>query len=257
MSPNGAAPVRIALTMHVNGRQRSSMNTNYCIVVAHQVFTQLSQRLMRRRNMRSILFGSATFALMTMGCASGGGVKVSTTAAPDAHLTMLRTFRVLETLQRRADAPALPANDPMLNNSITNRQLRADLVLGLQQKGYAIEETNPDFLVAFYAGTREKMDTTYWNPGPGWRYGYRGFGFRGSRFRSAWPWYGYASPFPAMQVSTYTQGAVIVDVIDPSTMELLWRGQGVATVSEDPMKYAQELDKSVGAILGKFPQAGR
>jgi hypothetical protein len=206
--------------------------------------------------MRSILFGSATLALVTVACASGG-VKVSTTEAPGANLTMLHTFRVLETPQRRADAPALPPNDPMLDNSITNRQLRGDLVQHLQQKGYTTNAANPDFLVAFYAGTREKMDTTYWNPGFGWRYGYRGFGFRGSRFRSAWPWYGYASPYPAMEVSSYTQGAVIVDVIDPKTMELLWRGQGVATVSDDPMKYAQELDKSVAAILEKFPAAAR
>lgn len=207
--------------------------------------------------MRSILSCSAALALATAACASGGGVKVSTTAAPEANLTMLHTFRVLETPQRRADAPALPPNDPMLDNSITNRQLRADLVQRLQQKGYTMDAANPDFLVAFYAGTREKMDTTYWNPGFGWRYGYRGFGFRGSRFRSAWPWYGYASPYPAMEVSSYTQGAVIVDVIDPRTMELVWRGQGVATVSDNPTKYAQELDKSVGAILDKFPAAAR
>lgn len=206
--------------------------------------------------MRPILFGSAIVVLATVACASGA-VEVSTTVAPGANLTMLHTFRVLETPERRADAPALPANDPMLDNSITNRQLRAALVQRLQQKGYAMDAARPDFLVAFYAGTREKMDTTYWNPGFGWRYGYRGFGFGGPRFRSAWPWYGYGSPYPAMELSTYTQGAVIVDVIDPSTMELLWRGQGVDAVSDDPMKYAQELDKSVSAILGEFPPAAR
>ena len=207
--------------------------------------------------MRSILFASATFAVAAMACASNGRVKVSTTAAPGANLSMLHTFRVLEMPQRRADAPALPANDPMLDNSITNRQLRADLVQRLGQKGYTMDADNPDFLVAFYAGTKEKMDTTYWSQGYGWRYGYRDFGLRGRRFRSAWPWYGYASPYPAMEVSTYTQGAVIVDVIDPKTMELLWRGQGVAEVSDDPNKYMQELDKSVGAILDKLPPAAR
>jgi hypothetical protein len=39
-------------------------------------------------------------------------------------------------------------------------------------------------------------------------------------------------------------------------MELVWRGQGVDAVSNDPVKYGQELDKSVAAILGKFPSAG-
>src|SRR4051812_50066875 len=121
--------------------------------------------------MRSILFGTVIIAFATLGCSSSSAVKVSTTVAPGADLSMLRTFRVLETPQRRADAPALPANDPMLDNSISNRRLRSDLVQRLQQKGYAADTANPDFLIAFYAGTREKMDTTYWNPGFGWRYG--------------------------------------------------------------------------------------
>ena len=58
-----------------------------------------------------------------------------------------------------------------------------------------------------------------------------------------------------MQVSEYTQGSVIVDVIDPKTMELIWRGQGVATVSDDPATYNKELDKSVSKILNSFPPA--
>jgi hypothetical protein len=58
-----------------------------------------------------------------------------------------------------------------------------------------------------------------------------------------------------MQVNEYTQGSVIVDVIDPQTQELLWRGQGVANVSSDPGKYTQEMNQSVAAILKKFPQA--
>jgi hypothetical protein len=200
--------------------------------------------------LRAPLF--AVVATAAIACGSSG-VRVTTTAAPDADLASLRTFRVLAAPQRRADAPALPAGDPMLNNSITNRRLRADLVQGLLQKGYTADSTAPDFLVAYYAGTMEKMDTTYWLPDAGWSYGYRRFGRFGPRFRSAWPWYGYASPYPAMEVRNYTSGAVIIDVIDPKTMELVWRGQGIAEVSDDPNRYAGELDRSVNAILKDFP----
>jgi hypothetical protein len=197
---------------------------------------------------------TAAVTLASIACASRG-VQVSTTEAPDANIASLHTFRVLDAPRRRADAPALPADDPMLTNSITNQRLRADLVQGLTQKGYAADAAAPDFLVAYYAGTMTKMDTTYWLPDAGWRYGYRRFGLFGSRYRSAWPWYGYASPYPAMQVRNYTSGSVIVDVIDPKTMELLWRGQGVANVSDDPDRYAKELNTSVMAILKRFPQA--
>jgi hypothetical protein len=207
--------------------------------------------------MRSkILLTTITSAfVLTAAACSTGGVKVRTTMAPDASLSGLHTFTVLAAPERSNRAPALASTDPMLNNSITNQQLRNDLVQGFQGKGYTLDSSNPDFEVAYYAGTKEKMDTTYWNPGPAYRYGYRGFGLRSNRFAWAWPYYsGYGYGYPYGQVEEYTQGTVIVDVIDPKTQELLWRGQGVATVSDDPAKYSQDLSQSVNAILKKFPQ---
>lgn len=43
--------------------------------------------------------------------------------------------------------------------------------------------------------------------------------------------------------------------IDPKTKELLWRGQGVAAVSDDVQAYQREVEKTVAAILQKFPPA--
>jgi len=57
----------------------------------------------------------------------------------------------------------------------------------------------------------------------------------------------------APTVTQYTQGTVIVDVFDPKTKELLWRGQGVAAVSDNEQQYEQELKKTVEAIVDKFP----
>ena len=56
-------------------------------------------------------------------------------------------------------------------------------------------------------------------------------------------------------VTQYTQGTLIVDVIDPKTKELLWRGQGIAAVSENEQVYEQDLQKTVEAIVDKFPAA--
>ena len=51
----------------------------------------------------------------------------------------------------------------------------------------------------------------------------------------------------------YTEGTVLVDVFDPKTKDLLWRGQGVAAVSDNQAQYEQELKKTVAAIVDKFP----
>jgi hypothetical protein len=57
--------------------------------------------------------------------------------------------------------------------------------------------------------------------------------------------------------TVYTEGTVIVDVVDATSHELLWRGRGVATVSRDPERYRQNLREIVEAIVQKFPLAVR
>jgi hypothetical protein len=56
-------------------------------------------------------------------------------------------------------------------------------------------------------------------------------------------------------VTQYTQGTLIVDVIDPKTKDLLWRGQGIAPVSENEQVYERDLQKAVEAVVDKFPAA--
>jgi hypothetical protein len=205
--------------------------------------------------MRSTMLFVAGAALTAVaGCSRG--VTVRTTAEPGANLTGLHTFYVLAPPTRSANAAPLSANDPMLDNSITNRQLRTALTQAFQAHGYSpVPRESADFEVAYYAGTKEKFDTTYWGPtfDRGWRYSYRG------RRGWAWPYYGagyYGGPYygGGASVSSYTQGQVIVDVTDPKTSELLWRGQGVEPVSSDPNKYANDMQKVVNAIVAKFPQ---
>jgi Domain of unknown function (DUF4136) len=175
--------------------------------------------------------------LAVAACAS---VDVRTATSPDANLSTLRTFSIM----RRADPQspsASSANDPVLVNSISNRALRADLVKGFEDRGYALSDSNPDFKVAYYASTKDKLDVTYWDYG--YPYYPRWWGWRG----------GFAASGPT--VTEYTQGTVIIDVIDPNTKELLWRGQGVANVSDNEAQYEQDLWKTVTAILDKFPRA--
>jgi hypothetical protein len=133
------------------------------------------------------------------------------------------------------------SNDPMLVNSISNRALRADLQQGFEKLGYAVDDGTPDFCVAYYASTNQQLDITYWD------YGYP--------LRPRW-WRGWGAGRGAMDVPTvtqFTQGTVIVDVFDPKNKELLWRGQGVAAVSDNQQQYVQELQTTVAAILAKFP----
>jgi uncharacterized protein DUF4136 len=185
---------------------------------------------------RSSLATPAALVLALTACAS---VDVHTVTSPDANLKALHTFAVMPQPDRRSPA-AQSTNDPMLVNSISNRALRADLVKAFENRGYVLSDT-PDFTVAYYASAKEKLDVTYWDYG----YGYY----------PHWWGRGFYNPGYAPSVTEYTQGTVIVDVVDPKTRELLWRGQGVAAVSDDEAQYEQDLWKTVTAILEKFPRA--
>src|SRR5882724_6300951 len=192
-----------------------------------------------------LVAAAAAAALTLTACA--GAISVRTALSPDASLHGLRTFRVLPTPEPKIAGAVSSTNDPMLVNSISNRALRADLAQEFAGRGYVATDSNPDFCVAYYASTNQKLDITYWDYGYGWRPNWWSGWGRG--WGGDW---GIASGPVATQ---YTEGAVIVDVFDPKTKDLLWRGQGVAAVPDNEPQYEQELKKTVAAIVDKFPAA--
>ena len=183
-----------------------------------------------------ILLGGALTAL-TVGCA--GSLHVRTIEAPDAPFASLHTFRVLPTPPPRDGHARTSAYDPMVDNSIANRALRQTITRAFTDRGYASVGTNPDFVVAVYASAHEKLDVTTWDYG----YPYWPRGPWGRRGRVV------------DQVTTYTEGTVVVDVLYPRTRELMWRGTASATLSEDPVQDLRALQVVAEAVVRKFPHA--
>ncbi len=173
-------------------------------------------------------------ATMVALAACSHNVSVRTQAAPGFSVAGRTTFRVLQ-----APSPVGIVNssayDPMLANSITNQALRRDIVRAMEDRGYQLATDAPaDLDVAFYAAAQEALDIHTYD------YGYT--------------WHGW--PREYTEVTNYEKGTVIVDLVDPRTRQLLWRGQGVAAVSTDPNKYVNELDKVVNSIAKQIPTAG-
>jgi hypothetical protein len=176
-------------------------------------------------------FIAAPVCALLVGCSS---VSINTQVAPNADLSSLKTFQMMTPPHRRDGVPG--PNDPMLDNSITNRALSDAIATSFQARGYTAVGTNPDFTVAYYASARERLDVTQWN------YGYPG------------RWGGWYGPV-GYQVTPFVEGTVIVDVVDAKTHALVWRGRGVSTVSPDPNIYSRNLDYTARKIVEKFPQA--
>lgn len=179
----------------------------------------------------------ATIAALAVGCRSS--IDVRTMAAPDAGLSRLHNFRMLPGPARRVGLPVTGADDPMISNSIANQVIRDQIVKSFQRRGYTFDEQNVDFVVAFYATAREKLDVTMWD------YGYP--------FAVEWP----ANPRPMPVAAPYLEGSVIIDVLRAGTRQLLWRGQGKAELTDDPSANVKQLAKAAEAIVAKFPQEVR
>jgi hypothetical protein len=177
---------------------------------------------------------AAVFA--TTGCAPA--VHVRTAANPEANVASLQTFRVLPTPVRRGAPASMLDIDPMRPNSSMNRGLRDDLARAFERRGYSADTANPTFAVAYYASAWDRLNVTVWD------YGYP--------YSGGWT---FVHDEPENRATEYTQGTVIVDVIDPKSGQVLWRGRGVSKVSDDPKTYARELEKTVTAIVDKFPHA--
>jgi hypothetical protein len=192
--------------------------------------------------MRSALLqGAAALVALTL-AACGTGIDVRTVVNPDASFGQLRSFRILPPPEPRGGR-SLPTDDPMLVNSITNRTLRHALTDALQARGYVANDSHPDFLVAYYASHKHKLDVTWWNYGYPWRPHW-------------WPGWGPPRMGPVGPVVTeYIEGTVIVDLLDAQSRELLWRGRGVAVVSDDVQEYLNDLKRTVTAILDELPRA--
>jgi hypothetical protein len=166
--------------------------------------------------------------------------QVHTAISPDAGVGDLHTFSLLPAARHLGGSEA--PNDPMRVNSGSNRALRNALLQGFASRGYVVAESSPDFAVAYYATTQDKLDLMRWDYGYAWwpRW-WRGWGLRG--------------PVGPTEATEYESGTVVVDVIKPRTRELLWRGKGRARVSDDAGAYELDLQKTVSAIVARFPRA--
>lgn len=178
---------------------------------------------------------AAALSLASFGCASS--IEVRTMAAPKVRLTEFQTFRLLPVPPRRDGLASTGSYDPMVNNSITNRALRESVASAFQGRGYVMMEPRADIAVAVYASAREKLDLSMWE------YGY-----------PYWPHW-WRSGMPQQTINQYTEGTVVIDVIDPVTRDLIWRGSGTATLEDDPAQNTKHLQKVAVAIVAKFPPA--
>ena len=122
----------------------------------------------------------------------------------------------------------LNARNPALNNDLTKKHIVAQIESGLADRGLKKSDTPASDLNVFYTFGAVRQVETETYPG-----GWRGLGTHVARV-------------------PYAEGTLVIDLKDPSTHSLVWRGIAVDEES-DPSKLADRLDKMIAKALKKYP----
>lgn len=126
-----------------------------------------------------------------------------------------------------------PLPDQAPGENLTRRRIEAAVNDGLAARGYG-QSGEPDLRVVVHLGTEDKIDVVDWG------YGY-GRGWRGGR--------------RDISVYNYTQGTMILDMIDARSNEVVWRGTAIGVLSSNPtpQERTRKINEVVQKLLASFP----
>jgi hypothetical protein len=178
------------------------------------------------------------------GCAPKASSSLNSSAG---NLSNYRTFAWLP-----AD---VQTNNPKYKGDIIDSKIKSSVRSELESRGLmeVPDNQNPDLLLGYHVYTENKQQMTggYYGGYPGWG-GYYGLGGWGSYYGPGWGWgYGFSSP----SIYNYTEGTLILDVMDNRTKQVVWRGSIDGDVT-NTKKLDKKIEKGVEAIMEDFPIKG-
>jgi hypothetical protein len=170
-----------------------------------------------------------------MACAlaacAGPSVRVNTDAS--ASFAAYRTFAFHQ-----------PVNSEEAGFTHATRLLKAATRDELEARGLAYSEASPQLWVDFRAALAEHMRTQPATPN------YNGMEF--SPYAS--PWYPSLKAQPPVQ-NRYTEGTVVIQLVDASKKQLVWEVEVVDVVSPGRTDPKAAIDAAVHAAFERYPIA--
>lgn len=119
-------------------------------------------------------------------------------------------------------------------SDLDKRRILRNIDNNLNEKGLTKSE-NPDLLVSISTESKERVfyNNNYW----GWNWGWN-------------PW----MIGPSIQnVSSRTEGILVIDLIDNTSKQLIWQGRGRGPLTEMTNKRDERIQKLVTEILTAYP----
>ena len=175
--------------------------------------------------MNKLLYILSVLVFLLAGCAASGPT-ISVNSAPGADLSAFRTWNFIEPLGTdRSNGTRTPLST-MLMNSVSSEMAARGLT----------QADSPDMLVDFFVTTEERMDIRQ-TPNSSMSTMHRSNWHRGI---STWPTY-------QTTVRQYTQGTLLIDLIDPAQNVLLAEG-----AAQDRLRSGEITQQQANDVVGQI-----
>ena len=167
-----------------------------------------------------------TIRVMTMLGMLLGALAVSA-AAQSVQTDYDRSFRFSDlktfsfAVQRRG------AQDPLAGDTLNDGRIRTGLETNLAANGFRMTTEQPDFVIAYYVTTKNKLNVQDYSYGPP-------------------RWFGRTD----IRVNQYSEGTLMVDFIDVKTNQVVWRGRAVGTLELKGVD--KKISKSTEKLVKQF-----
>jgi len=131
-------------------------------------------------------------------------------------------------------------NDIQLDDK-SIRRIKNAVINELESDGFAMKFIQPDFLIAIQKSVNSKINVTNWG------YNYAPY----SNYYGGYEYWGT----PSMSVYKYEEGTLVIDIIDPKTMDLIWRGVAHRALPPrlDSERIQEIINEAVKRVLYYWP----
>ena len=164
--------------------------------------------------------------------------KITSETNPNANVAAYKAFALLPLPKD------IPGGDPgmILRYGKTAQDAMRQ---ALDSKGYSDTNIeNADFLVNIKATIVPKVQVTDWDLDYGY-YGRRGYWGRG--------YYPYGTIGSDIDIDTYEEGTLIIEIFDASNKDLAWVGWATGKRKKEPISQ-EYLTSLIASILADFPE---
>ena len=181
--------------------------------------------------MKSFLVMAMLGVVWLAGCSPSYDIKYDYDM--DSNFSAFKTYKWIPREISNASGGAKTA---VQSNTLLDQRIHRAVDTQMTAKGFTLTEENPDVMLVYHVGLANKVDVTDWG------YTYAGSYWGGGMGRS-------------VDVYQYTEGTLIVDLVNASTKQLAWRGSatGVVEPGRTPEQMEARLNDVAAQIFANYP----